>query len=1747
VNESIAQCNLNTFASDQTITCGDCVTLSAIGNGNGAVAFSEDFNSGAPVGWQFTQTVTISNNACGVPAPDGSDFMWMGNASNNPRDMTTFGYDLTLGGTICFDMRYSIQGDPSPCEGPDEPTEGVYLQYSTDGGTTWITINYWDPNGGNDPNLTSWNQYCATLPPGAMTSNTMIRWHQDAVSGADYDHWGIDNVVITLNDPTYQISWQHDGFTYPMGNGGGVDPTNVCPHTTTTYTAQITNGTTTCTSDITITVQDPVIVFDMGNDTAICPGECVTFNSNVYELVAPAKTPTYSNAEISPVTSGHADMDINVTGLNVPTLNSSSITSVCLTGFNFSGTQLCTNFGGCPCNGGSVGFGSTCNLDISSFTVTLTTPDGCSITLVPSGVATGTNYTNVCFVPSGGGNITGGGFPAAGSWNPSQPFSNLNGCSSNGVWTLTLDAGGGFGFGIGFLTGWNISFDDPQITAPVNYTWSPTTGMTNSTTLSPTVCPTANTTYTLTATDTDGCVTVSDDITVSMLASCCTLTIDNVTLVQPTCGNSDGQITITYSGQTTGLQFSIDNGVTFQSSNVFTGLAAGTYDIEIIDDAACPVTQQITLTSGTAPTLNASTITPASCGASDGAITINATGGTPTYQYSIDNGVTFQSGSAFTGLSATTYNIEVKDGNGCTVTGTATVTSTSAPTLNASTITPASCGASDGAITINATGGTPTYQYSIDNGVTFQSGSAFTGLSATTYNIEVKDGNGCTVTGTAMVTTFGTVSIDNLAVTPPSCPTVCDGQITATVSGGTPPYTYQWYDAALNPIGTNAATITGLCAGNYSVEVGMASGGSTTTVYSEDFDGGAPTWTLNVPVAAEGADPNFFMINDDEGGVLPPGCGVAGNGDPTLHVTSVFNPSGGAAYDAGGLCGFLFCPEAHRRAESGNISTVGYTGLTLSFDFIANGDIPNDQATVWYNAGLGWTQLGGALFSGTGACAPQGIWTAYSSALPVACENIANLQIAIQWDNNDDGAGSDPSVAINNVLITTSVAGSSCTSTDVATIADPTAISISTIAITQPSCGATDGSIVVTAAGGTGTLNYSLDNGTTTQTTTTFVNLAAGSYTISVIDGNGCQKDSTVSISASNAPVINTIAITQPSCGATDGSIVVTAAGGTGTLNYSLDNGTTTQTSNSFSALAAGSITVSVIDANGCQKDTTITLVASNAPAIDNVVPINPSCGATDGSIVITASGGVGTLNYSIDNGVTFQTSNSFTNLTSGSYIIVVKDANGCSSTQTQTLTGGATPPIVSAGTDQSVCSGTSVTLNGSGAVTYTWDNGVPNGVPFTQSVGATTYTVTGTDGSGCTATDQVVVTVIASPVVDAGIDQSVCSGTSVTLNGSGATTYSWDYGVIDGTPFTQAVGTTTYTVTGTNALCTATDQVIVTVTALPIVDAGVDQTVCDGTQVTLSGSGATTYTWDNGITNAVPFTQTIGTTTYTVSGTSAPCSATDQVSVTVVPSPTVSFFGDKLIGCAPLTTTFTNNSAGNLTNCQWTFSNGQSVTGCGNISQTFTVPGCYDATLTVTTTDGCTNTLTTLSYVCVSDHPTADFYTDPEELTSDLLTADMVNTSVGATDYVWTYGDNSGDVSYLQNPSHTFPNVAGTYEITLVASNAGGCTDTVVRPITMTEELVFYVPNTFTPDANQFNEKFQPVFTSGFDPYDYSLLIFDRWGEVIFESHNSHVGWDGTYGGKIVKDGTYIWKINFRLSTSDEHQTHYGNVNLLR
>jgi len=260
-NSYFGQCTVQGEVSAGTVACNECATLTANGFGENVAAFVENFNSGQPVGWQFTQIVTISASTCGTPSPDGSPFMWMGSSSPAPRTMATLGLDVSAGGTVCFEMRYAIQQQNAPCEGPDLANEGVTLQYSITNGTTWVTMNYWPPlNGGEWPNAMSvWNQYCENIPLAAQTTNTMFRWTQLEATSESYDHWGMDNVEITLASPDYTMTWLHDGYSYGQGNYSGDNPTQVCPEGDTIFVVEMTDGTNFCYDTVEIVVDFPVI------------------------------------------------------------------------------------------------------------------------------------------------------------------------------------------------------------------------------------------------------------------------------------------------------------------------------------------------------------------------------------------------------------------------------------------------------------------------------------------------------------------------------------------------------------------------------------------------------------------------------------------------------------------------------------------------------------------------------------------------------------------------------------------------------------------------------------------------------------------------------------------------------------------------------------------------------------------------------------------------------------------------------------------------------------------------------------------------------------------------------------------------------------------------------------------------------------------------------------------------------------------------------------------------------------------------------------------------------------------------------------------------------------------------------------------------------------------------------------------------------------------------------------------------
>jgi hypothetical protein len=204
----------------------------------------------------------------------------------------------------------------------------------------------------------------------------------------------------------------------------------------------------------------------------------------------------------------------------------------------------------------------------------------------------------------------------------------------------------------------------------------------------------------------------------------------------------------------------------------------------------------------------------------------------------------------------------------------------------------------------------------------------------------------------------------------------------------------------------------------------------------------------------------------------------------------------------------------------------------------------------------------------------------------------------------------------------------------------------------------------------------------------------------------------------------------------------------------------------------------------------------------------------------------------------------------------------------------------VNAGLDQTVCAGQSVTLTATGATTYTWNNWVVNNVAFTPNI-TKTYTVNGTDANGCKGTDQVVVTV-NQPLINAGADQTICSGQQATLTATGATSYTWTSGITNSTPFTPTA-TQTYSVSGTDVNgCSGSDAVTVTLVAQPTVNAGQNLTICAGDSVQLTATGASTYTWSSGTQNGGYFTPTSTQTLQVIGSAGGACTDTDDLQITV-------------------------------------------------------------------------------------------------------------------------------------------------------------------------------------------------------------------------------------------------------------------------
>ncbi|MDG1333005.1 MAG: PKD domain-containing protein, partial [Crocinitomicaceae bacterium] len=399
---------------------------------------------------------------------------------------------------------------------------------------------------------------------------------------------------------------------------------------------------------------------------------------------------------------------------------------------------------------------------------------------------------------------------------------------------------------------------------------------------------------------------------------------------------------------------------------------------------------------------------------------------------------------------------------------------------------------------------------------------------------------------------------------------------------------------------------------------------------------------------------------------------------------------------------------------------------------------------------------------------------------------------------------------------------------------------------------------------------------------------------------------------------------------------------------------------------------------------------------------------------------------------------------TSGTYTISLTATNaGGSNTYTENnyIVVNALPSVVASGAT-TICAGQTTVISGSGATSYSWDNGAGTNASATVSPSTTTtYTVTGTTG-GCSNTDQVTVTVNAVPSVSATGAATICAGQTTIISGSGATSYSWDNGA--GTNAFAAVSptsTTTYTVTGTTNGCSATDQVTVTVNAVPSVTATGAATICAGQSTTITGSGATSYSWDNGAgTNASATVSPTSTTTYTVTGTTNGCSATDQVTVTVNALPTVTASGAATI-CAGQSTTITGSGA---TSYSW--DNGAGTNASATVSPISTT------TYTLTgTTSGCSAT----------DQVTVTVNAIPSVTASGTATicAGQSTTIIGsgATSYSWDNGAGTNASATVSPASTTTYTVTGT---------TSGCSNTDQVTVTVEADPTIAVGTTNNPSA---------------------------------------------------------------------------------
>ncbi len=602
-------------------------------------------------------------------------------------------------------------------------------------------------------------------------------------------------------------------------------------------------------------------------------------------------------------------------------------------------------------------------------------------------------------------------------------------------------------------------------------------------------------------------------------------------------------------------------------------------------------------------------------------------------------------------------------------------------------------------------------------------------------------------------------------------------------------------------------------------------------------------------------------------------------------------------------------------------------------------------------------------------------------------------------------------------------------------------------------------------------------------------------------------------------------------------------------------------------------------------------------------------CGRQDALFTATAPVGTSTGMWSLDpaapnpNVPTITTPASrvttVTNLIEGTYTFVWTVSNGVCPDDTDTLILDVYDSVSSnAGVDTNLCAVYNYQLNGNpppGRATGFWFPDPSSTQPSTpifvdSSVYNTTVSglVEGTytllwivqNGVCPNAIDTMRIHVWDDPITNAGIDSSLCAIYSIDMWATpitGTSQGSWALDPTANNPNIPVIvnpsqyntrvnglieGTYTFVWHVTNGPCyNYYDTVIITVYDQPAAIVGPDQNLCDQLSTVIAAvplTGTSTGTWylanatpNNPTFNPATPTTTVsnmqeaGTYTFYFEAVNGTCPVSrDTIIINNYPVPRVGFTQDTTEICQNDCIQFTDTSSihpsGAITNYYWTAGNQGS--NLQNPLFCFPNPGSIDVQLIVESDQGCRDTITKNNLVTVYTIPIAGFNAfliDDEETSTKIQIQDQ---SSFANQYWYDFGD--GDSSLIQNPQHTYYD-SGFYDITQIVRNSFGCADTLVKTVYV-HILTVYVPNTFTPDGDGKNEGFVPV-VNGDDPDEYLFRVFNRWGELLFQTQIKEDPWDGTFKGEPSKTDTYVWTLKTKYKDGDRKFEYRGHVNLLR